>query len=136
MIELVVTAPRGESWRCQAIQSDGRRCVHPAVFFGMHQVHKLPVNLCSACKAIVDAGAVVRVNASAGVDVKPVVVLGGPFDGDPVHVPADLQPGHTWCMELEAGATHVHKLNEQNQLVHVGVRDDPPPAADSPASAG
>jgi hypothetical protein len=137
VIELVVTAPRGESWRCQAIQSDGRRCIRPAVWFGHHDVHRIPINLCSGCKAIVDAGAVVRINASAGVETKSVVAYGGPFDMDPFEVPADLHVGDTWAVQLEGengklGTTHLYRLDGNGLLQHEGVREDPPPTATTP----
>lgn len=123
MIELVITAPRGESWRCQAIQSDGRRCTTPASWFGLHPQHGLDMNLCIACKALVDAGAVVRINASAGVETKHVVAVGGPCDMDEFDVPTDLRVGDTWALHLEGGATHLYRLDETGQLQHAGVRE-------------
>lgn len=131
MIELVVTHARGESWRCQAIQSDGTRCIHPAVCFTTEVRGLRSLGLCSTCKGILDAGAKLRVNTAAGVDTKAATVHAGPFDGEVVELPADFRVGDTWVMDLESTegqrlGTHLYRFEQDGQLHHAGPVEVPP----------
>lgn len=130
--ELVVTAVRGESWRCQAVCASGRRCVTEASFSTEHPVHHIEINLCPLHMGMLTAGAVLRVNASAGIDTKAVVAAGGPLDGDQLLVPIDLRVGDTWAVQIEGAATHLYKLADAEHLEHAGARDDSQPTQIEP----
>lgn len=129
---LVITGVRGESWRCQAVTQRGRRCTDPAVLEAVHPVHRTLMRVCARHAKRIAAGAEIRFNAAAGVDQMRVATEGGPFDGDPIDVPADLRVGQEWVVQLVGGSHHVYRLTEGGRLQHVGVTEPPFPAPGAP----